>query len=147
MSKKKLELKLELKNKIEKLELITKIEKLELKKKIEKLELIYKNKIDKLELKYKNKIEKLELKLENYQTNINKIEELNEKFLSLIEIKIMDKFKINFDYIYNNIIDLDLFKIENKDAFYIREFLFQKIYRYVIENFFNGNKLIKNNLL
>lgn len=98
--------------------------------------------------RYKNKIEELKLELSIYQNNINNIEELNKNFLSLIEIKITENFMIDFNKIYNDIIDSNLFEIKNREAFYIREFLFQKIYRYVIENVFNeNNEIIKEHFI
>ena len=109
----------------------------------------YKEEIEKLKKpKYKNKIEQLKLKLNIKYKNFDKNEELNEKFLSLIEIKITENFKIDFNKIYNDIITSNLFEIKNKEAFYIREFLFQKIYRYVIENVLNGNnEIIKEHFI
>jgi hypothetical protein len=93
-------------------------------------------------------IKKDKNKLNIKYKNIDKNEELNEKFLSLIEIKITENFKIDFNKIYNDIINSNLFEIINRDAFYIREFLFQKIYRYVIENLFNGNnEIIKGHFI
>ena len=87
----------------------------------------YKEEIEKLKKpKYKNKIEEINLRLNIYQNNINKIKQLNEEFLSLIEIKINENFQINFNNIYNEIIDSNLFEIRKHSIyvnFYFKRFI------------------------
>jgi hypothetical protein len=77
---------------------------------------------------------------DNTEIILLNLDNYNNNFIKLIQIKISENYKINFDDFYVKIINLNLFEIKNKNAPYINEYLYQLIYRYLIEHIFNNNE-------
>lgn len=114
----------------------------ELKYKKEEFQKFIKNK--KLEQFKKYLEEDNKINIENIEIN-----RISEEFIKLISSEVIENYKFDIKEFYNKILNNKKFNIQNQEAVYIKEYIFQKIYTYVMENLFenNNNKIIISNLI